>query len=1377
MINSRVMNNPWIDIASYEIKDAYRFKGREEDVHKFLRILYEGTMSVLYANSGIGKTSFINAGIIPVLKRENYIPIKIRFSQDFFESADVDKWLYNEIVNIGSDECRDEFEWIPKADNLCLVDQTITNSLWWLLHTCQIHNKKTKEFFYPVIIFDQFEEVFTKPSNIHGGSYKIQNRLFEILSEISSNALPINVESYLDNYNEYIEIDSKHYFKVIFSLRKEYLSDFDYWTNEKNSITELYQNRMFLLPMTHKQAEEVITKQPINSSNPTLFVDTLISIKQDILNHIDPNKSGNVEPLMLSVLCSRLFALAQTQGSKELNASDLNQIDLNSIIRSFYEDNIKILGEEQLVALFEDKIIDDNGHRNRIKSSSIFKYPNEEYSSLKIPYLVQEKLESIHLIRTERYNGDVYVELIHDRIAEVITARKKEREAKINVQKRRRNNVKKYRAKQNLLTLLGRSLFNNSGFDFSEDNSRSILSNSSKEHLKRHSISNIHSREYDGSDNVFIADILNQVVGGNNLSIQFGGKITKDGYYALGINTTVVKSQKIIDGIVFYGSEINKEAICSEEGFCGIDVEYDSVEGVEKARIYKHSVDGINVSGVSRYEITEYDNGLPVKILFKNEQNEICKHFDGNYGVEFHYDKYGNEIYRRYLDKDGISSCKIYNHIYGLKSEYNDQDMRTLQYFVDEDGVITEDAYEIVGVKYDYDEAGNNTRIVYIGKDKMPCMNPYGYSIINIEYENAKPYRYSFCDVNGTPVNKNDGGLFYHVLEVTGYDDCDRISGYILKDVDGTQILKLLLFYDQVGHITDIKYYIGDRITINPISRAHHVHYDYYLNGLMSSTSTYDINGSPVEDISGFYKANFEYDENGKLLKRLFFKQNTENPNMYQAYEYLADDKCIMHEVTYKMTSDGKPLDIIHQEVVQGWTINHKFQATEIIYGENNSYTQTPIRVKYKFNLEGDVIEYRLFVIETSLPVADDNGDYGYRQYTNKDSGEIISINLDKEGNCSRNNHSYAIMVRKNDLHQGQECVVTTYFDEANQPVLSELGYHKIIESSLVGDDELNFNAFLFDTDGKPCNCIYGYSQQCFEQEIIGEERVKRTISFVGEDGAPKINTFLGFHKREQIFDSQSEISRCYYDEKGNLINVSDGFAKQTFKTCNSFSTLLRYPFDDHCVVRFYDQQNRKVEVDFMAGGKTYHGYKFILSSDNSSIFKVINAQGKTLYNDTTIMWKYIYILAVPLMLIIMCPVFLLSQFYKKLFKKKSKQAIINNPCPIIKVAQVYNEVPEGNSPVIAPAKSIGLKEGYWIVEWNDWTYKNDYDTIDEFQLEFNKKENKKFITFYNPDEKDSSKCFIKVGLLNNNIGIRIVDGEVDESDVAKMLELKNNTL
>ena len=622
------MNNPWIDIASYEVKDAYRFKGRDEDIHKFLRILVEGTMSVIYANSGVGKTSLINAGIIPKLQRDSYIPIKIVFPQDFFDKEDIDNWLYNEIKNLGLYKYQDELEWIPKKDNLHIVDDVFNNSIWWLLHTCQIQNKKTKKIYYPLIIFDQFEEVFTKPSNNLGISTKIHNKLFETISEISSNALPVNIESYLENYKEYIEVDSKHYFKIIFSLRKEYLSDFDYWTNEKNSITELHQNRMFLLPMTHEQAEEVITKQPMGLDTPTLYIDTLSSVKHEILDHIDPKKKGRIEPLMLSVLCSRLFDQAQVHNSKIVNVNDLKQIDLNSIIRDFYEENINFL-EEQLVILFEEKIIDENGHRNRIKASLVFKYPNEQFDSLKIPFFVQEKLESIHIIRSEKYNDEVYVELIHDKVAEVITERKKEREIKINVQKRRNANYKRFLLRQNPLNLGGRQIWDNKVFSFSIDNSRrNSLNDSSNRTEVMNDLLQQRNHDDNGVEHLFFDKLFRQTEKTGKISLNFNGTCSKDGISIMEIETERVgiSKQLKIKKIIFRDSR--NELFYTVDGFFGIICEYDKETGNEIKR--KYICDGytsVSIVGVKFERFNEY--GFPTKVSYFDNEDKPCKHIDG----------------------------------------------------------------------------------------------------------------------------------------------------------------------------------------------------------------------------------------------------------------------------------------------------------------------------------------------------------------------------------------------------------------------------------------------------------------------------------------------------------------------------------------------------------------------------------------------------------------------------------------------------------------------------------------------------------------------------------------------------------------------------
>ena len=86
--------NPWLDIRTYTTSDAIFFKGRDADVCKFCNIIDDGCMSVIYANSGIGKSSFINAGVIPLLMKEGYYPIHITISDDAYNSGDVFGLVY-----------------------------------------------------------------------------------------------------------------------------------------------------------------------------------------------------------------------------------------------------------------------------------------------------------------------------------------------------------------------------------------------------------------------------------------------------------------------------------------------------------------------------------------------------------------------------------------------------------------------------------------------------------------------------------------------------------------------------------------------------------------------------------------------------------------------------------------------------------------------------------------------------------------------------------------------------------------------------------------------------------------------------------------------------------------------------------------------------------------------------------------------------------------------------------------------------------------------------------------------------------------------------------------------------------------------------------
>lgn len=393
--------NPWKDIAPYLVNDTHSFRGRGDDLRRFLNIIDSSHFSVIYAESGIGKTSFINAAVFPELTRMGFACVRIVFPTDVLQKRHdnprqyIESWLIGQIF--GEKHLEDS------------EASRFKDSLWWILHS-----GRAAEICggIPFFIFDQFEEVFQKAE-----SGNIQ-ALFSIIDELTSETPGKVLQSEISKSEDdgcYLEYDSSIGFKILFSLRSEYLATFDYWTNERNSIPELLKNRMILLPFTEEQAKEIITEQVMDGERVSVFDD----ICDDILTlfrNKDDASGFMCEAFLLSVVCSRLYE--QAGNAFRLSRADIAEIDLKGIVMAFYDERIAELSiPRKHMNAIEDILVDEFGKRNRVNVES-FKL---NAIGFKDKYL--QPLENSHIIRC---SSDGYVELIHDRIAEVVFSRRKD---------------------------------------------------------------------------------------------------------------------------------------------------------------------------------------------------------------------------------------------------------------------------------------------------------------------------------------------------------------------------------------------------------------------------------------------------------------------------------------------------------------------------------------------------------------------------------------------------------------------------------------------------------------------------------------------------------------------------------------------------------------------------------------------------------------------------------------------------------------------------------------------------------------------------------------------------------------------------------------
>lgn len=230
--------NTFLGLQPYTEADSYRFKGRTEESQELFRLIVRNDYTVCYAESGEGKTSLLNAGVFPLLRQNMFFPIAITFTSDDYQRTPdsfdtiIDRCIkdsiadYNEKnkgINIEYKLCSTDFQ---DTDCQSEIEQELSKYSWW-----KLRNYKPQAMglaFTPVFVFDQFEEVFNLP-----GSIVWTKKFFDWLEDVSSDSCPdeiVNkVREIIGTKAAFPAIKEEKDFKAVFSLRKEFIGELDYW--------------------------------------------------------------------------------------------------------------------------------------------------------------------------------------------------------------------------------------------------------------------------------------------------------------------------------------------------------------------------------------------------------------------------------------------------------------------------------------------------------------------------------------------------------------------------------------------------------------------------------------------------------------------------------------------------------------------------------------------------------------------------------------------------------------------------------------------------------------------------------------------------------------------------------------------------------------------------------------------------------------------------------------------------------------------------------------------------------------------------------------------------------------------------------------------
>jgi WD40 repeat protein len=373
-------NHPYVGPRPFERSDAHRFFGRTQEANDLVSLIHAHPAIVLYAESGAGKSSLLNAKLVPLLEAR---------SSQVFPVARVKGRLpiginVQSIRNIYVFNCMVSLQVSPSK--FPLENSSLSECLGPL-------TDPTEKSALRVIMFDQFEELFTS----YPERWTDRAGFFDDLA---------------------VALEQDNRLRVVFALREEYVARLDPYAY---ALPERLRTRFYLQRLGRAAAREAITGplaltgRRFDDKAATLLVDNLLRVPVRTSDGVTEIQGEFVEPVQLQLVCNKLW--------KSLPA-DVEVIDeqwinrggsVDEALSSYYDDCVHEVAEESKVKVKEATLRQWFG-KNLITSDKTRNMVYQE--ALKTGGLdnaIVQLLQDRYLVRPEPRAGALWFELTHDR--------------------------------------------------------------------------------------------------------------------------------------------------------------------------------------------------------------------------------------------------------------------------------------------------------------------------------------------------------------------------------------------------------------------------------------------------------------------------------------------------------------------------------------------------------------------------------------------------------------------------------------------------------------------------------------------------------------------------------------------------------------------------------------------------------------------------------------------------------------------------------------------------------------------------------------------------------------------------------------------------
>ncbi|MGH9140128.1 MAG: WD40 repeat domain-containing protein [Vicinamibacterales bacterium] len=394
--------NPWPGLEAFTEDDEHYFHGRGQEVDALHRLVQRERLTVLFGVSGLGKTSLLQAGLFPILRNEHMLPVRIRLN-------------YSEGMPELCSQIKDAIA--VEAASAAIEAPSLEGTLWESFHREHADFWSARNrVVTPLLVFDQFEEIFTRGRETAERAADTDRLLIE-LTDLIEGCVPAAVKARIDETPDQAQAFSfqRHNYKVLLSLREDFLADLE---SLRQRLPSIMRNRLRLRHMHGDRALAAVVRAGGHLIRADVAARVVRFVGAESVGGTTELATLHVEPALLSVFCRELNLTRTERHETEITA-ELLEGRQAEILASFYERGLAGIGAP-MRSFIEDSLVTVGGRRNSEPCEEALNKPGVTASDISL-------LVNRRILRIEDRAGMSWLELTHDRLTGVVRASRESR--------------------------------------------------------------------------------------------------------------------------------------------------------------------------------------------------------------------------------------------------------------------------------------------------------------------------------------------------------------------------------------------------------------------------------------------------------------------------------------------------------------------------------------------------------------------------------------------------------------------------------------------------------------------------------------------------------------------------------------------------------------------------------------------------------------------------------------------------------------------------------------------------------------------------------------------------------------------------------------